>query len=391
MKLTFNRADFLQAARKLCKVAPETSPVACLTGILLEADAENLEVTMTASNQETEISCDLSAAVMAGGSVVINALLFTEMLRLFGEPTVTMETQANDQLLISCGNANFTIVTLSAKGYPKIKIPQPQHISEISNLRTLVKSTVFAVSKNGSNQALKCVKLELVGSAARTVGTDGTRLMVCNKPLGEKNKPLTLLIPPGALVLLASLVEDTEKLRLESTARYAVFHGQNMTFSTLVHPGTYIDENGVLSGVQGCYEAMIEAGELADALDMLEAAAAASEQLRMVFTASGISLSCAGENAISSTQALAQVIVPTPPDGFYYPLRSFAQGVSTMSGMLKLTVAQGGFLLASNTEQTFFQAPIRPKEKTLKAPGKPQEEKKPTKKTKTKKTADKAA
>lgn len=388
MKLTFNRLEFLQAARKLCKVAPETSPVSTLTGILLEADAQNFEVNMTSTNLEVSMSCSLSAAVIEGGSTVINAVLFTDMLRLLGEATVTMEVLPNLQMQVNSGSASYTIMTLNAADYPKIKLPEPVHTAVITNLHTLVKSTAFVVPKATQNLSLKCVKLEISGNNVRTAGTDGMRLMTCKKQLEDKNAPLTLLIPCDCFSLLAGMVEDSDKLTLESSTKYAVFTGEQMIFTTRLGVGSYIDVDSVLGCITGCYEALADAKELYTALDVLAAVASASDQVRLIFTPGGLSLFCNGEDITSRSQAMAQVITPTPPEGFCYPLKHFHQGVAMMNGTLKLSVSENGLLLVSNDEQTFMLSSARPKAKAVKTPS----VKKTTKKTKTtKKSADKAA
>lgn len=388
MNVSLDRLEFLQAARKLCKIAPQSSTATCLTGILLEADAENFEVTMTATNLEVSMSYTLSAAVRESGKAVVNAVLFTDMLRLLGEPTVKLELQENLQMHISGGKAHFVIMTLSAADYPKMQLPAAEHTAEITDLHTLVKSTAFVAAKGNSNLTLKCVKLEIAGNTARTIGTDGARLMTCKKALEGSNTPLTLLISADCFSLLASMVEDTEKLTLECSARYAVFIGEAMTFITRLGTGSYVDVDSVLQGIQGIYEAFVDAKELHAALDTLEAGACASDQAQMVFTLAGISFSCDGQHAKSRSQATAQVTSPMPPEGFYYPLKNLSQGIAVMSGLLKLTVSANGFLLVSNEEQTLLQSPLRPKAKSAKLPPKAKTEKK-TKTTK--KAADKAA
>lgn len=388
MKLTFNRLEFLQAARKLCKLAPITNSVQALTGILLEADAENFEVTMSATNLEAGMSCTLSAAVLEGGGAVVNAVLFVDMLRLLGESTVTMEVLPNQQMNVTSGNASYSMMTLNAADYPKIKLPEPEHTAVMTDLHTLVKSTAFVVLKNGQNLPLKCVRLEMGGDTVRAIGTDGNRLMTCKKSMDSKNEPLTLLIPSDCFSLLASMVEDSDKLTLETSAKYAVFHNEQMTFTTRLGFGSYIDVDSVLSGIKGCYEALVDANALNAALDMLSAVSSNSDPVQVVFSLGCLTFFCDSKGSTAHSQAVAQVPIPTPPEGFWYPLKSFYQGISTMHGTLKLTASINGFLMISNEEQTFLVSPLRPKAKDAKAPSKP----KSTKKSKSsKKATDKAA
>lgn len=396
MKIILNRVDFLQAARQLCKVAPETSPLKSVTGILLEADADNLEVTLTSTNIETTISRTLSATVYEGGSVVVNAVLFSEMLRLLGEVTVKLELLKSNQLILTSGNAVYSVATLPAGEFPKPKIPAPEYVGEIEGLCSLVKNTAFVVSKTNTNLALRCVRLDIVGNTARTLTTDGNRLMACKKSLSGKNKPQTLLIPAHAFSLLASLVEDDVKLQLKSSARMVTFESKEMVFTTLLGVGQFIDADSVIANVSGCYDALVDANALNASLGMLDAVASAGDQLHMVFQLGSIALELNSEHAKCKSQAIAQVITPMPPEGFYYPIKALCQGLSAMNGMIKLSVSTAGFLVVTGEELTFFQSPVRYKEKTLKAAGKKKPDAAETaantaKKPKTKKSASKAA
>lgn len=75
-------------------------------------------------------------------------------------------------------------------------------------------------AKGNSNLMLKCVKLEIAGNTARTIGTDGARLMTCKKALEGNNTPFTLLIPVDCFSLLASAVTPAPKNKIrQATAK----------------------------------------------------------------------------------------------------------------------------------------------------------------------------
>lgn len=395
MKLSFDRKDFLEAAKRLCKVAPPTHNNPILTGVLLEADAENLEVTLTATDLITTVCCNLSAAVYEGGSVVVNAELFANMLRLFDEATVSAELSPNGrQISLSCGNAVFTIGALSGEAFPRIPVPNPEYTGKLAGLPSLAKHTAFLVprAKVDGESPKHCVRLELSNAAARAISTDGSRLMCCTKPLQGENKPVSLLLPVEALTLLASMVGEEETLRLKSSARFITFESDKMAFITRLGTGSYIDADSVLSAVTALYEAVVDAKALQDALDAAESVALVGDQLNMVFRMDGIGFESNSERAKSKFYVIAQVTAPMPPEGFYYPLKKFCQGIAAMSGILKLSVTSAGFLLVEGTGQTLFQSPVQYREKVLKRPDKPKnEDEKPAKKTKTTKKAAKAA
>lgn len=398
MKFSLNRLDFLRAAKQLCRVAPETNSTDIITGILLEADADNLEVTMTATNIECTLTRTLPAAVHESGRVVVNAALFAQMLRLFGEASVTVALVQNEQLSLACGKARYTVATRPANDFPSIPVPPPTYTAEIADLPAMVKTTAFLASRTGTDMPRRCVRLDIASGVMRAASTDGTRLMLCKKPLPVQNEPQTLLIPVAAFTLLASLVGDDETLKLSSSPQYAVFENHEMTFTARLGHGNFIDVDSVISSITGCYEAIIDSKDLHGALEAFDAAATAGDQLHIVFQPDQIALASNSEQALCRTKVAAQVRTPMPPEGFYYPLKKLLQGLLSMNGLLRLSVSTAGYLIVTGAGQTYFQTPARYQEKRLKVPGqkekeqeKSSKEKNKTSKKKTTKTAAKAA
>ena len=372
MQLSFNRTDMLAIAKKLSKIAPSSSNVEVLTGILIEADADSFEVSLTACNLEVSLCCTMAAAVAESGRAVLNTHLFAGMLSLFGESTVTMEVSPTMHANLSSGNASYTIMAMPANNYPKPMLPATTTEIQLSNLNSLVTKTVFAVSKNKENLALQCIKLEVGNEFMRATGTDGGKLMAFRKEIAANNKPLSLLIPSAAFQLLAGIVNDTDKLTVSATDKQAVFKTDNMTFVTRLGHGTYLDVDSVLASIKKRYEAVVDTGELRSALDMIDVVAAASDRVQMVFQLGSIALSCDGENGTASAQAKAQVFSPMQEEGFYYPIKSLLQCAKAMGSWLQLSVSDTGMLLISNDEQTFMQVPMRPMKKASNSPKKTQ-------------------
>ena len=112
MRFIAERDALAGVCRNLVRIVPEAGPIADLTGILMEADENAGYLYLTTNNMEIAIQYKCRAIVEAGGKMVINAKLISEMLPLLGGETVLFEIQKVGIVLIQSGNASFQISCL---------------------------------------------------------------------------------------------------------------------------------------------------------------------------------------------------------------------------------------------------------------------------------------
>ena len=77
MNITINRAELLNAARRMAAVAPSSSPLEILRGVLLETDAGTGKLTLTATNLEVSLEEKLPCSAADDDALVVGAQLLT--------------------------------------------------------------------------------------------------------------------------------------------------------------------------------------------------------------------------------------------------------------------------------------------------------------------------
>lgn len=264
MNLTANRTEFLAICRKLCKVATDSNAHPIFSGILFEADADNLEVRLTTTNVETTICYVVSAAVRESGSMVINANLFTNMLSLLGESVVKIHQPFKDRVVVSSGKASYEVGTLFGNDFPKIHEFIEERSYEITKFAGLVDSTEFAVSKNGDNIILKCIKLEISKDYTRMITTDSTRLMISQKGqrVERENVSESILILASSLKLLSSVINEDDIVTMSvGHSNNIVFKTNDMNFIARSIQGKFLNADDVVSNICVCCEAAVDADD----------------------------------------------------------------------------------------------------------------------------------
>ena len=95
-------------------VAPKSS-IPALEGLLLHAGSE---LTVSGYDMKTGIRTKVSADVTEGGDIVLNARLFGDIIRRMPDDVVTFTADDKMMVHLSCGDADFDILGLSAADYP---------------------------------------------------------------------------------------------------------------------------------------------------------------------------------------------------------------------------------------------------------------------------------
>ena len=97
-------------------VSPKSS-IPALEGLLLRADQL---LTVSGYNMQTGIRTKVEAAVAEGGEIVLNARLFGDIIRRMPDDVVTVSADDHLMVHLSCGDADFDILGLSAADYPDL-------------------------------------------------------------------------------------------------------------------------------------------------------------------------------------------------------------------------------------------------------------------------------
>ena len=127
MKVTLNRAVFIQELATVQRAISSKTTIPILTGVKIDLKEKGL--TMTGSNAdisiETFLESDNEKAEMqieSTGAIVLQARFFSEIVRKLPETTFTMEVLENNQVAITSGKANFIVNGLDAENYPHLPI-----------------------------------------------------------------------------------------------------------------------------------------------------------------------------------------------------------------------------------------------------------------------------
>ena len=206
---------------------------------------------MTANDMELGIETVIEGDIREKGIIAIDAKIFSEIVRKLPDNDVTIETDANFQMLICCEKARFSIAGKSGEDFsylPYIEKAEPVVVSQFS-LREVIKQTIFSISDNESNKMMTGELFEISGNHLKVVSLDGHRVSIRNLELKGEYQPRKVIVPGKTLIEVSKILsgELDALVNLFFTKNHIVFEFDETTVVSRLIEGEYFRIEQMLS------------------------------------------------------------------------------------------------------------------------------------------------
>ncbi len=219
MKFSCEKVLLQSAIAVTSRAVAQKSSIPALEGLLLHVDSG---LTISGYNMQTGIRTKVSADVVSGGDIVLNARLFGDIIRRMPDDVVTVSVDDRQTVHLSCGDANFDILGLSAADYPDLPEVEDEYAMSIQQktLRAMIEEVAFAVSTNESRPVHTGALFEISDAGLTMVAVDGFRLAVRREKLVNMEGGAFSFVAPGsALSEVKGICADTEDLATVTLGR----------------------------------------------------------------------------------------------------------------------------------------------------------------------------
>jgi len=214
MRFTVQRDAFAEAVAWAARALPTRPVIPVLAGLLLRASGDQL--TLACFDYEVSARVAIPAEVAEAGTALVPGRLLLEITRsLPGQPVRIGDDP--DGVVMTCGDASFTLVTLPPDDYPQLpQLPQLAGTVDGADLAAAIGQVTPAASKDDTLPLLTAVNLELAGPVMTLAATDRYRLAV--RDLGwvpaEGQPPATALVPARVLADAARMMTAGAPVRI---------------------------------------------------------------------------------------------------------------------------------------------------------------------------------
>ena len=219
MKFSCEKVLLQSAIAVTSRAVAQKSSIPALEGLLLHVDTN---LTVSGYNMQTGIRTKVSADVVSGGDIVLNARLFGDIIRRMPDDVVTVSVDDRQTVHLSCGDEDFDILGLSAADYPDLPEVEDEYAMSIQQktLRAMIEEVAFAVSTNESRPVHTGALFEISDAGLTMVAVDGFRLAVRREKLENMEGGAFSFVAPGsALSEVKGICADTEDLATVTLGR----------------------------------------------------------------------------------------------------------------------------------------------------------------------------
>jgi DNA polymerase-3 subunit beta len=239
MEVHVDRDAFLRGLQLVHNIVEPRQTMPILANVLVEADAELLR--LTATDLEVGVRVSAPARVAAPGAVTISARKLLEIVKELPAAPLSIKVQENAWVALRCGGVSYKLVGLAPEDFPAVSPPQEAAWITVDGkvLRDMLAQTIFAVSHDESRYALNGVLLAFTDQEIRLVATDGHRLALAVRRIGQGGGAVSGIVPRKAVQEIARIVGSGEEVEVAIGENQFVLRMPNVLLMARLIEGTF--------------------------------------------------------------------------------------------------------------------------------------------------------
>jgi DNA polymerase-3 subunit beta len=246
MEVVIDRDAFLKGLQMVQNIVEPRQTLPILANVLLEAAGDS--VRLTATDLEVGARVSVPAKVGAKGAITVSARKLAEIVKELPAAAVAVKVSENVSVTLRCGGATYRMVGLAPDDFPPVVPAAPQSWLSIEAkvLRDMLTQTSFAVSHDETRYALNGVLFTFQGKDVRMVATDGHRLALSTRSLGQGVASATGIVPRKAVTEIMRVIGAGEEVQMAITENQFVLQMPNFVMTARLIEGQFPNYEAVI-------------------------------------------------------------------------------------------------------------------------------------------------
>ncbi|WP_066382311.1 MULTISPECIES: DNA polymerase III subunit beta [unclassified Anabaena] len=257
MKLVCAQSDLSTNLSLVSRAVPSRPTHPVLANVLLQADAQTNQVSLTAFDLSLGIRTSFNAEVGQGGAIALPAKLLVDITSRLPEGEITLDDEVTDNTATGEGlvvtltpkTGQYQLRAMGAEDFPELPLIENTKAIHITTTALIegLRGSLFATSGDETKQVLTGVHLTVKQDTLEFAATDGHRLAVVEttneRPLEEDEQQLEVTVPARALRelerMLAHNAAADEPIALYLDQGQVVFAWGNQRLTSRTLEGQY--------------------------------------------------------------------------------------------------------------------------------------------------------
>ena len=267
MKFSCYKDTILKAINSVVKGVASKTTMPILEGILIQTNDNDIK--LTTYDLEIGIEYIMECDVQEQGSTVVNAIMFSEIIRKLPDTEISISINDKNLLEIECEGSLYKLATMNPEEFPELPKIEVENSIEIeqNNLKNMIRRTIFAVSSEESRPIFTGCLFEIKENRLNLVAVDGFRLALRSTVLDNQTNDFSAVIPGKTLNEVNKILSDSfDNVKIGVAKNQALFELDNCKIVTRILDGEFLNYKSVIpnnwetrvrvnkNSIQNCFE-----------------------------------------------------------------------------------------------------------------------------------------
>lgn len=249
MKIVCNKMNLAKGVSIVSKAVPSKTTMPILECILIDASTDIIK--MTANDMELGIETRIEGEIIERGILALNAKIFSEIVRKLPDNDIVIESDSNNQTLITCEKAKFNIAAQSGEDFSYLPIIEKDDYITISEftLKEMIRQTIISIADNDTNKMMTGELFEIKDNILRVVSLDGHRISIRKVELKNSYGEKKVIVPGKTLQDIIKIIggEAEKNVDIAFTKNHIVFEFDKTIVVSRLIEGDYFKIDQMLS------------------------------------------------------------------------------------------------------------------------------------------------
>ena len=247
MKIVCYKDKIIKALNSVVKGVASKTTMPILEGILIQTNDN--EIKLTTYDLEIGIEYIMDCEIKEQGSTVVNAIMFSEIIRKLPDTEIYISLNDKNLLEIECEGSLYKLATMNPEEFPELPKIEIENSIEVDQnvLKNMIRKTIFAVSSEENRPIFTGCLFEIENNKLNLVAVDGFRLALRSIYLNKQTKNLSAVIPGKTLNEVNKIISDSfEPVKIGVSKNQALFEMDNCKIVTRILDGEFLNYKNVI-------------------------------------------------------------------------------------------------------------------------------------------------
>ena len=247
MKIVCYKDKIIKALNSVVKGVASKTTMPILEGILIQTNDN--EIKLTTYDLEIGIEYIMECEIKEQGSTVVNAIMFSEIIRKLPDTEIYISLNDKNLLEIECEGSLYKLATMNPEEFPELPKIEIENSIEVDQnvLKNMIRKTIFAVSSEENRPIFTGCLFEIENNKLNLVAVDGFRLALRSLFLNKPTQNFSAVIPGKTLNEVNKILSDSfDIVKIGVSKNQALFEMDNCKIVTRILDGEFLNYKNVI-------------------------------------------------------------------------------------------------------------------------------------------------